>query len=70
MLPTCLPTAASVTTRCAAIALLAVLALLVGELLAPLDDTTLTLLMAVPTAAAAIWVVATGRLTHVTQQLR
>ena len=47
-----------------------VLALLVGELLAPLDDTALTLLMAVPTAAAALWVVATGRLTPVTQQPR
>jgi membrane protease YdiL (CAAX protease family) len=47
-----------------------VLALLVGELLTPLDDTTLTLLMAVPTAAAALWVVATGRLTPVTQQPR
>jgi uncharacterized protein len=47
-----------------------VLALLVGELLTPLDDTALTLLMAVPTAAAALWVVATGRLTPVTQQPR
>jgi membrane protease YdiL (CAAX protease family) len=41
-----------------------ILALVVGELLGPseLDDTALTLLMAVPTAAAALWVVATGRL--------
>jgi CAAX protease family protein len=41
-----------------------VLALLVGELLEPsgLDDTALTLLMAIPTAAAALLVVATGRL--------
>jgi membrane protease YdiL (CAAX protease family) len=41
-----------------------ILALIVGELLGPseLDDTALTLLMAVPTAAAALWVVATGRL--------
>lgn len=49
-----------------------VLALLVGELLEPsgLDDTALTLLMAVPTAAAALWVVATGRLAPVTQPPR
>jgi membrane protease YdiL (CAAX protease family) len=46
------------------------LALLVGELLTPLDDTALTLLMAIPTAAAALWVVATGGLTPVTQQPR
>jgi uncharacterized protein len=46
-----------------------VLSLLVGDLLRPggLDDTDLTLLMAVPTVVAAVWVVATGRLTPVTQ---
>jgi membrane protease YdiL (CAAX protease family) len=47
-----------------------VLALLAGQLLEPLDDTALTLLMAIPTAAAALWVVATGRLTTVTQPPR
>ena len=49
-----------------------VLSLLVGELLRPsgLDDTALTILMAVPTAVAAVWVVGTGRLTAVTQPPR
>jgi membrane protease YdiL (CAAX protease family) len=49
-----------------------VLSLLVGDLLRPsgLDDTALTLLMAVATAVAAGWVVATGRLTRVTQSPR
>lgn len=41
-----------------------VLSLLLGDVLAVggLDDTVLTLLMAVPTSAVALWIVATGRL--------
>jgi membrane protease YdiL (CAAX protease family) len=49
-----------------------VLSLLVGDLLRPggLDDTAITLVMAVPTAIAAVVVVATGRLAPVTQAPR